>query len=78
MSRAHFNQIRNTMHTYSRAPIAEGQEFIDQAVARAGHHINFNEVRAEDFPMITSIEERDQYFLIKNINGIRIVGGQYG
>ena len=78
MSRAHFNQIRNTMHTYSRAPIAEGQEFIDQAVARAGHHINFNEVRAEDFPMITSIEERDQYFLTKNINGIRIVGGQYG
>ena len=34
MSRAHFSQVRNTMHTYSRAPIAEGQEFIDQAVAR--------------------------------------------
>lgn len=78
MSKEHYTKIRNAMHTYSRAPIAEGQEFIDQAVARSGHHINYNEVRAEEFPIITSIEERDQYFLINNSFGTRVVGGEIG
>ena len=78
MSRAHFSQVRNTMHTYSRAPIAEGQEFIDQAVARSGHYVNYNEIRADEFPMISSIQERDEYFLMTNPSGIRVVGGSYG
>jgi hypothetical protein len=66
------------MHTYSRAPIAEGQEFIDQAVARAGHHVNFHEVRYDKIPKISSIEERNKYFLVEiDDNGTLAVHPDY-
>lgn len=78
MSKTHYNQIRNTMHTYSRAPIAEGQEFIDQAVARAGHHVNFHEVRYDRIPQIESIDARNKYFLTDLYdNGTFVVNPSY-
>jgi hypothetical protein len=78
MSKEHFSKIRSLMHTYSRSTIAEGQEFIDQATARSGHRVNINEVRSDIYPMISSIEERDTYFLTTNNEGVRVVGGKVG
>ena len=77
MSKEHFSKIRSLMHTYSRSTIAEGQEFIDQATARSGHRVNINEVRSDIYPMISSIDERDN-FLIENDEGVRVVGGKVG
>ena len=78
MSKEHFSKVRSLMHTYSRSIIAEGQEFIDQAVARSGHRVNINEVRSEEYPIISSIEERNSYFLTTDHKGVRIVGGKAG
>lgn len=65
-------------HTYSRQPLAAGQKFLDQMSARAGHHINENEVRGDIIPEILSIQERNEKFLIYNGYGQRIVGGPVG
>ena len=42
-----FSQIRNSMHTYSRAPLAKGQKWLDQATAPAGPNVSAENVRSE-------------------------------
>lgn len=72
-----FSQTRNSMHTFSRAPLAKGQKWLDQATAPAGHNLSFENVRANFIPIISSIAERDAYFLMVK-NNKRIVGGERG
>jgi len=72
-----FAQTRNSMHTFSRAPLAKGQKWLDQATAPAGHNVSFDRVRAETIPVIASIADRDEHFLELK-NGKRIVGGDRG
>lgn len=78
MSREHFSKYRSLMHTYSRALTMEGQEFYDQMSVKSGHRINIDEIRAENYPAIKSIEDRDEYFLTTNNEGVRVVGGSAG
>ena len=72
-----FSQTRNSMHTFSRTPLAKGQKWLDQATAPAGHNLSFENVRANFIPIISSIAERDAYFLMVK-NGKRVVGGERG
>ena len=72
-----FSQIRNAMHTFSRAPLAKGQKWLDQSTAPAGHNISFEKVRAEAIPAIASISERDANYLEMK-DDVRVVGGSYG
>jgi len=58
-----FAQIRNSMHTYSRAPLAKGQRWIDQCTAPAGHNVYFDRIRAEEIPEILTIEDRAAYLV---------------
>ena len=72
-----FSQIRNSMHTYSRAPLAKGQKWLDQATAPAGHNVSAENVRSEEIPAIASVAERDMHFLELK-GGARVVGGVKG
>lgn len=77
MSKSNFTNIRNRMHTFSRAPLATGQEWIDQATAPAGHNTSIEKVRADEIPAISSLAERDEMYLVQQ-NGKRVVGGYLG
>lgn len=72
----HYNKIKTAMHTYSRSPIVEGQEFLDQNVVRAGHNVNLNEVRGQEYPIISSIKDRDDNFLV-GVSPLRVVISKY-
>lgn len=76
MSKENYSNIRSVMHTYSRAPLAEGQQHIDQATVRAGHRISIDEVRAEKIPIIALMSDRSKYLIEEN--GKMIVGGELG
>ena len=77
MQKKNYMNIRSTMHTFSRATLAEGQKNYDQATARAGHNVYASDVRAEEIPMIYSLQQRDESYLVTN-NGKREVGGELG
>ena len=47
-----FAQVRNSMHTLSRAPLASGQKWVDQATSPAGHNVYYDRVRAASLPLI--------------------------
>lgn len=72
-----YTKSRNKMHTFSRSPLAEGQLNYDQANARSGHTIYFNEIRSNEIPVIETFEDREK-FLIKDDNDHLIVGGEKG
>lgn len=61
------------MHTYSHAPLADGQKNYDQASVRAGHTVYARDIRQEDIPAILSIEERNSTYLISTANGLEVV-----
>ena len=75
MTNSFFEKYKTILHGYSRSPYMEGQQFPDQAGARAGHYVNQYEVRADVIPIIEDIETRDTLFLVESNNGKRIVGG---
>lgn len=77
MSNSFYNKYKTILHGYSRSPYMEGQQFPDQAGARAGHYVNQYEVRAEKIPPIADIDTRDTLFLTER-DGKRIVGGECG
>jgi len=72
-----FSEVRNTLHTYSRSPLAKGQLWPDQTGAVAGHTVSFEKVRAQAIPAIVDIQDRDDNFLVET-NGKRAVGGVKG
>ena len=72
-----FYKIRNAFHTYSRAPLATGQKWLDQATAPAGHTVSYEKVRSEDIPIISTIADRDANFLELKA-GKRVTGGTRG
>lgn len=76
MANSFYENSKAILHAYSHSPYIEGQQFTDQAGARAGHYINQYEVRAEEIPAIKDIEERDKF--IVNNGTRRIVGGTRG
>lgn len=77
MLNSRFSQVRNSMHTFSRAPLAKGQKWLDQATSPAGHNVSYEKVRAEEIPTIATLADRDANFLVVK-NGKRIVGGSRG
>lgn len=77
MSNSFFEKYKTILHGYSRSPYMEGQQFYDQAGARAGHYVNQYEVRAEKIPEIADINTRDSLFLTEN-GGRRTVGNECG
>ena len=64
MQKKDYLNIRSTMHTFSRAPLAEGQKNYDQSTARTGHNIYASDIRAEEIPLIYSLQERDSKYLV--------------
>jgi len=67
-----------TLHNQSRFAVATGQNFPDQAPARTGHTIHAENVRADAIPVISTILERNRFYLISDSIGTRITGGQKG
>lgn len=67
-----YNSVRNIMHTYSHAPLADGQINYDQATARSGHTVYSRDIRANDIPAILSISDRDRFYLEETLNGIAV------
>ena len=43
-------ETSNLFHKYSRAPLADGQLHISQAMLRSGHNVSWSDVRAQDIP----------------------------
>ena len=70
--------IATSLHSQSRFATAIGQKFADQAPAKAGHNVHAEDVRVDRIPVISSVIERDRFYLIVNAAGKRIVGGQKG
>jgi len=65
MSNSHFLKSKAILHSYSHSPYIEGQEFTNQAGAKAGHHINNSDIRGEEIPKISTINERNNFYLFQ-------------
>ena len=77
MLKKNYMNIRSSMHTFSKAPLAEGQQNYDQATARSGHNTYASDIRAQEIPAIANLAERDSKYLVTN-NQVREVGGELG
>ena len=71
-----YTETKIKLHPYSRSPLAEGQINFDQAGARSGHTVSFEDVRGEEIPIIENNEARKQALFIDN-NGNKFVKKEF-